>query len=104
MVFQQDNAPIHTTKKVTKWFKKNNIMTMDWPANPPDLNSIESIWKLLKDNIQKHENFPRTVDELKAALREEWSKFDVSVLWKVVNSMPRRIEAVLDAKGGPTKC
>lgn len=55
-------------------------MTMDWPASSPDLNPIENVWKLLKDNIQKRENFPRTVDELKASLREEWSKFNVSVL------------------------
>ena len=85
------------------WFKKKKIKIMDWPASFPDLNPIEKIWKMLKDNIQKREDFPRTVDELKIALREEWLKFDVSILRKVVDSMPRRIKAVLSAKGGPTK-
>jgi len=83
--------------------RQKKIDKMNWPANSPDLNPIENIWKLLKDNIQKQKNFPKTVDELKTALSEEWSKFDVSILRKVVDSMPQRIEAALDAKGGPTK-
>ena len=100
-IFQQDNAPIHNAKVTKKWFKERNIEIMDWPASSPDLNPIENVWKLMKDNIQKHENFPRTVNELKIALKEEWSDFDMSVLRRVADSMPQRIEAVLEAKGGP---
>ena len=76
---------------------------MDWPANSSDLNPIENIWKLLKDNIQKYESFPRIIYELKAALKEEWLKFGINILREVIDSMPRRINAVLEAKGGPTK-
>jgi len=50
IVFQQDNAP-------TQWFKEKNVTIMDWPASSPDLNPIENVWKLMKDNIQKHKNF-----------------------------------------------
>ena len=42
----------------------------------------------MKDNIQKHKNFLRTIDELKTALKEEWSDFDTSLLRAVVESMP----------------
>ena len=101
-VFQQDNAPIHNARVTKKWFKDKNIEIMDWPASSPDLNPIENVWKIMKDNIQKRENFPRTVKELKIALKEEWSNFDMSVLRRVVDSMPQRIEAVLEANGGPT--
>jgi hypothetical protein len=68
----------------------------------PDLNPIENIWKQLKDNIQSREVFPRTVGELKAALSEEWENLDCSIFEDVVISMPLRINAVLEAKGGPT--
>ena len=43
------------------------------------------------------------MNELKVALREEWENLDNSVFEKVVISMPRRINAVLAARGGPTK-
>ncbi|EXX73986.1 IS630 family transposase [Rhizophagus irregularis DAOM 181602=DAOM 197198] len=100
--FQQGNAPIHTAKITKDWLKKNKIAIIDWPANSPDLNPIENIWKQLKDNIQSREVFPRTVGELKATLSEEWENLDCSVFEEVVASMPQRINAVLEAKGGPT--
>lgn len=103
VVFQQDNAPIHTSGMTTEWLNANKIVTMDWPANSPDLNPIENIWKLLKDNIQNCENFPRTINDLKAALLEEWENLDSSIFKEAALSMPRRIDAVLKAGGGPTK-
>jgi hypothetical protein len=41
------------------------------------------------------------VGELKTALSEEWENLDCSVFEDVVASMPQRINAVLEAKGGP---
>ena len=43
------------------------------------------------------------MNELKVALKEEWEDLDNSVFEEVVASMPRRINAVLEARGGPTK-
>ena len=76
---------------------------MDWPANSPDLNPIENLWKQLKDNIQSRRVFPRNINELKSALKEEWENLDCSHFEAVVASMPQRINAVLEAGGGPTK-
>ena len=103
VIFQQDNAPIHIAKITKNWFKTSKIATIDWPANSPDLNPIENIWRQLKDNIQSQKVFPKNVNELKVALKEEWENLDNSVFEKVVVSMPRRINAVLAARGGPTK-
>ena len=103
LTFQEDNAAIHVSNKTKKWKEENNIACLPWPAQSPDLNPIENLWKVLKDNVQKKKRFPRTVAELKVALNEEWSKLSPALLFKLIDSMPKRVKMVLEAKGGPTK-
>ena len=32
IIFQQDNAPIHKTKLLQKWFSKQQFSLLPWPA------------------------------------------------------------------------
>lgn len=36
-------------------------------------------------------------------LEEEWNKIEPEILINLVESMPRRVQAVIDSKGNPTK-
>jgi hypothetical protein len=31
-IFQQDNAPVHSSKSSQEWLQSKNIQTMGWPA------------------------------------------------------------------------
>ena len=52
--FMQDNAPIHTVKKITKWFKDQGIPLINWPPYSPDLNPIKHVWAKMKQWIHEH--------------------------------------------------
>jgi hypothetical protein len=53
LIFQQDNAPCHTSFKLCEYFSNNNIEVMYWPANSSDLSPIENVWSVLKRKIGK---------------------------------------------------
>ena len=102
-VFQQDNDPKHMSGKATKWFEDNNIQVLGWPAQSPDLNPIEHLWTYLKEELKKYPAPPREVHELWDRLVVEWNKIPAEICQRLIESMPRRIEAVIRAKGGHTK-
>lgn len=43
ILFQQDNAPIHTAFVIRAWLRINFIHVMDWLTRSSDLNTIENV-------------------------------------------------------------
>jgi hypothetical protein len=73
------------------------------PAQSPDLNPIEQLWDHLKRKLSEQEVAPKGILELWERVNEEWNKIDAEVCQNLIESMPRKVEAVVKAKGGYTK-
>jgi hypothetical protein len=110
-IYMHDNAPIHRAGASEAFLAEHRINTMWWPANSPDLNPIENLWHSLKVKFH-HEFFTArhaTLSRAEQAITEYmegliwiWSTQLGDLPQKLVDSMPRRVQAVLHAKGGHT--
>ncbi len=90
-----------TLPKVPKAGSMTMVLLLDWPANSLDLNPIENLWGIVKRKMR--DTRPNNADELKATVKETWASIPPQQCHKLITSMPRRIEAVIKAKGAPTK-
>ena len=100
-IFQQDNAPCHTARSVMEWFDNEGIEVLKWPAQSPDLNPIENLWDQVATRV--HEQNPSNLNELWVAVQSAWNSMAAHNIKFLINSMPRRCEAVIKAKGGATR-
>lgn len=100
-IFQQDNDPKHKSKTVQDWFLQHRIKLMDWPSQSPDLNIIEPMWEVLARHVQgkRARNSKEKFDQL----LEAWASIPDETIQSLIESMPRRCQAVIDAKGYATK-
>ena len=99
--FQQDNDPKHTSRYAKAYFEVNNITLMPWPSQSPDLNPIEHLWAHMKRKLKNLK--PKNIRELKEMLIIIWNEITPDITAKLVDSMPRRVEAVIHAKGSNIK-
>lgn len=103
VTFQQDNARPHTARICTAFITQENIPTLPWPAFSPDLSPIEHLWDVLDRRIRNREPQPGNIPQLLQALQEEWEAIPQNQIRRLVNSMRRRIAAVIQARGGHTR-
>jgi hypothetical protein len=79
------------------WKKENNITSIDWPSNSPDLNPIENIWEILKIKVRK--NTYLNVEDFKKCILKCWAEIDQNSIDNAINSIPKRIQEVINKKG-----
>lgn len=98
IVYQDDNDSKHRSKRITEFKKTNNINSLTWPSNSPDLNPIENIWGLLKNQIKKHTI--KNIKEFEIVVRSCWNEISQETINNTILSMDKRIQEVIKNNGG----
>ena len=118
VVSLQDNSPVHKSNDESHgsmgrpadlsnggkahlpgWFALNHVSLIKAPSMSPDLNVIENLWAYVKTKL-RGKDF-HTKFELWFYMRKVWSSIRPAILHKLVDSMPKRLNEVILARGGP---
>lgn len=103
LIFQQDNARIHTSAETMGWLRSEKIDVLDWPACSPDLNPIENLWGIMVRKIYAENRQFSSIQELKTAILQSWEEIELGTLQKLVQSMPNRLFQTISRSGGATE-
>jgi transposase len=76
---------------------------LQWSSRSPDLNPIENVWGLMVRRM-RHENFrPQNRQQFIYVISDEWHSLTQEYCQNLVESMPRRLDLVIEKNGAATK-
>ena len=101
-ILMDDNARLHRAHVTNQYLEDASIVRTDWPARSPDMNLIEHAWDMLQKVISARPVQPTMVPQLRTALQEEWARLPQQQLSRLISSMRRRCQTVIDARGHHT--
>lgn len=98
-VFQQDGARIHTTEaSLREAGRAPGGVLFPWPANSPDLKSIENIWAIMARWIRE-QPVASDVDAFVKLIKRAQAAVPSGMLRNCYSSMPRRLREVTTRNG-----
>ncbi|GFW68679.1 transposable element Tcb1 transposase [Trichonephila clavipes] len=101
-VFQQDNARPHVAKTVRSYLDSQQVQLLPWPAYSPDMSPNEHVWNIVGRRLARDLRPVALTDELWLRIQTIWNTLPQADIQNLFNSMPRRVAALIAARGGHT--
>ena len=99
-----DNAPVHRAHTVDNYKDQNEVTSMEWPAQSPDLNIVENIWLYMQRELQKSVvNVGATKNDLLREIQSVWWNIELNYIRNLYQSIPDRLDYVIKMRGHLTK-
>jgi len=99
--FQQENDPKDTFMEAPKWSQQSKVIVLKWPA----VTWPQPFWMWVATPqmaAQCLQAPPAGVGELWGQVQMEWDRITKEVCRNLIESMPRRMQAMVRAKEGKT--
>ncbi|GFW34759.1 uncharacterized protein TNCV_953871 [Trichonephila clavipes] len=93
------------SRLATGWFDEHSsdFSVIYWSPRSPDLNPIQLLLDALEQGVKGHLKTPTNLTELRTALANIWQVISLENFHKLVESLPRRVVAVINVREGPTR-
>jgi transposase len=102
-MLMHDNARPHVARIVNEYLDEVELNRLVWPPKSPDLNPIEHVWDMVGRRVRSRIPAPANLRELSVAVVQECDEIDQNDIRHLIEGMPRRMEAVVRARGGNTR-
>ncbi len=99
LMLQHDNEQPYVVRICTQFLEAENIPVLVCPAYSLDMSPIEHVWDALDRRIRQRVPVPANIQQLRAAIEEEWTNIPQVTINNLINSMRRRCVA----NGGHTR-
>ena len=104
LIYMQDSASIYITHIIKRWFINNVIKVINWSFYFSNLNSIEHVWRHLKEWVNEHHPKLKTLtnnDEIIKkcmikTLQEAWAALNDEFLKTLTELIKKRIDAIIN--------
>ena len=92
-----------TAHTVENYKDQNEVTSMEWPAQSPDLYIIENIWLYMKRELQKSAVDIAIKNDLLREIQSVWRNIELHYIRNLYQSIPDRLDNVIKMKGHLTK-
>lgn len=98
MTLQQDNALPYTARVTTHFLRQQGIKVQQWSSLSSDINPIEHFRDHVQRELKAFHPMPTAAHQLEQAIRQIWRNVQMAM----IHFLPRRCQALIDARAGHT--
>lgn len=103
----QDGDPSQNSKMAKRAMDRANIKLFAIPPRSPDLNPIENLFNqirtMIKKDSMKNVIMKESREQFTVRVKQLLLDYDINKINRLIESMPKRIQMVIDSKGQRTK-